>query len=173
MLRGIRGVGRCLVGVVRDAERAVDLAVDLVHVLLDRCFLGRVEELLEDDDDASRRLGATIQLTEDRFDTARSTFAEADSARLAFAQAMVGNFDWCLRFHPGDRYRCDDLHPLWNILGVAHDDTWALPVVYDFDLSGIVVGRHNWFGKVFSTSFVPSRSRIEIEVMALRRNRPS
>ena len=30
-----------------------------------------------------------------------------DVARLAFAEAMLGNFDWCLRFEPGDHMaRC-------------------------------------------------------------------
>jgi hypothetical protein len=137
-----------------------------------RASLVRNALLIEDDDDAKQRLGATIQLRDDRFDTARSTFQEADSARLAFGQAMVGNFDWCLRFYPGDRYRCDDLHPLWNILGFARDDGWTLPLAYDFDLSGIVVGQHDWFEKMFSTSFVASRSRVEIEVLAqLQRTR--
>jgi hypothetical protein len=137
-----------------------------------RASLVRNALLLEDDDDAKKRLGATTQLKDDRFDTARSTFHEADSARLAFGQAMVGNFDWCLRFYTGDHYRCDDLHPLWNILGFARDDGWTLPLPYDFDLSGIVVGQHDWFDKVFSTAFVASRSRVEIEVLAqLQRTR--
>ena len=128
--------------------------------------------LVEDDDEARKRLGATVQLTEDRFDTARSTFTEADSARLAFAQAMIGNFDWCLRFYAGDQDPADDFHPLWNVLGFAHDDGWALPIIYDFDLSGIVVGEHNWFDKVFSRSFVASGSRVEVGVMAqLQRTR--
>jgi hypothetical protein len=128
--------------------------------------------LLEDDDEAIKRFGATTRLTEDRFDTARSTFKETDVARLAFAEAMVGNFDWCLRFFAGDRYRCDDTHPLWNILGLARDDGSTLPVIYDFDLSGIVVGRHIWFPQVFDESFLPSGSRIEIEVLAqLQRTR--
>ena len=51
----------------------------------------------------------------EQFTTARELFAPADTARLAFAQAMIGNFDWCLRFYPDDTYRCDAKQPLWNI----------------------------------------------------------
>jgi hypothetical protein len=128
--------------------------------------------LLEDDGDAMERLGTTDELTEDRFDTALSTFDTDAVARLTFAQAMIGNFDWCLRFYPGDRYRCDDRHPLWNVLGLAHRAGWALPLIYDFDLSGIVVEQHVWFGEVFAERFAPGRSRIEIEAIAqLQRTR--
>jgi hypothetical protein len=122
--------------------------------------------LLEDDKEAMQRLNATIKLSEDRFDTARSTFDEADTARLALAQAMVGNFDWCLRFFSGDHYRCNDRHPLWNILGLAREDGGTVPLIYDFDLAGIIVGRHVWFPEVFDDSFLPSGSRIEIGMLA-------
>jgi hypothetical protein len=122
--------------------------------------------LLEDDKEVTKRLGATIRLDEERFSNARSTFNEADTARLSFAQAMVGNFDWCLRFYDGDHYRCNDRHPLWNILGLGREDGWTAPVIYDFDLAGIVVGRHVWFTEIFDDSFVPSGSRIEIAMLA-------
>jgi hypothetical protein len=85
---------------------------------------------------------------------------------------MLGNFDWCLRFEPGDRYRCDDRHPLWNMLALVRDSGPALPVIYDFDLSGFVVPRHVWFTQAFSEEFLPSRSRPEIEVLSqLQRTR--
>jgi hypothetical protein len=105
-------------------------------------------------------------LTEDRFESAKSMLAPADTARLAFAEAMIGNFDWCLRFDAGDRYRCDDRHPLWNMLGLVRGAGPALPVIYDFDLSGFVVPRHIWFGQVFSETFVPTQSAAEVEVVS-------
>jgi hypothetical protein len=128
--------------------------------------------LLEDDDEAVHRYGAKAQLTEDRFESAQSVMAPPDVARLAFAEAMLGNFDWCLRFAPGDRYRCDDRHPLWNILALVRDSAATLPVIYDFDLTGFVVPRHIWFTQAFSEDFLPSRSRPEVEVLSqLQRTR--
>ena len=64
---------------------------------------------------SSAGVGATGEITMEQFTTARELFAPADTARLAFAQAMIGNFDWCLRFYPDDTYRCDAKQPLWNI----------------------------------------------------------
>jgi len=128
--------------------------------------------LLEDDDQAARRYGAKAQLTEDTFESAQSMMAPADVARLAFAEAMLGNFDWCLRFEPGDRYRCDNRHPLWNMLALVRDSGPALPVIYDFDLTGFVVPRHIWFTQAFSEAFLPSRSQPEVEVLGqLQRTR--
>jgi hypothetical protein len=98
--------------------------------------------------------------------------APPDVARLAFAEAMLGNFDWCLRFEPGDHYRCDDRHPLWNMLALVRDSGPALPVIYDFDLTGFVVPRHIWFAQAFSEQFLPSRSEPEVEVLSqLQRTR--
>jgi hypothetical protein len=134
--------------------------------------LARNAMLLEDDDEAARRYGAKAQLTEDRFESARSMMADADVARLAFAEAMLGNFDWCLRMYPGDDYRCDDRHPLWNMLGLVRESAPVLPVIYDFDLTGFVVPEHIWFGQAFSEAFLPSRSRVEVEVLSqLQRTR--
>jgi len=128
--------------------------------------------LLEDDDAAAERYGAKAQLTEDRFESAQSMLAPADVARLAFAEAMLGNFDWCLRFDPGDRYRCDNRHPLWNMLALVRNSGPALPVIYDFDLTGFVVPRHIWFTQTFSEDFRPSRSQPEVEVLSqLQRTR--
>ena len=97
----------------------------------------------------------------EQFTTARELFAPADTARLAFAQAMIANFDWCLRFYPDDTYRCDAKQPLWNISAFKRADGPALPVIADFDLAGMVVGSHNWFDKVYFAGFVPSHSSIE------------
>ncbi len=122
--------------------------------------------LLEDDSDAMRRLGATGAIKEAEFTTASQRFEPADAAKLALAQGLVGNFDWCLRFFPGDIYRCNDRHPLWNVLAFIRREGPALPVMYDFDLAGPVVGRHIWFRQVFDTAFSGSGSAVDVEVLA-------
>jgi hypothetical protein len=122
--------------------------------------------LLEDETEVKRRTEATGEIAMEQFTNARDQFSPADTARLAFAEAMIGNFDWCLRFYPGDAYRCDAKEPLWNIAAFERQGTTALPVIVDFDLAGMVVGRHNWFGAVYDVSFVPSRSSIDVEVLS-------
>jgi hypothetical protein len=122
--------------------------------------------LLEDDEEVKRRMKATGEITMEQFTNARDRFSPADTARLAFAEAMIGNFDWCLRFYPGDTYRCNAKLPLWNVAAFERRGTTALPVIADFDLAGMVVGRHRWFGKVYDVNFVPSRSSIEVEVLS-------
>jgi hypothetical protein len=122
--------------------------------------------LLEDDDDVMKRLGGTGEITMQQFTTARDRFNPQDTTALAFAQAMIGNFDWCLRFHADDTYRCNVRQPLWNVMAVTRRDGRAIPVIADFDLAGMVVGAHNWFDKVYYAGFVPSRSPIEIEVLS-------
>lgn len=128
--------------------------------------------LLEDDDDARTRLDAVTDIEEQAFTSARDRFAAPDTARLTFAQALIGNFDWCLRLFPGDIYRCNERRPLWNVLALVRSDQSVLPLIYDFDLSGLVVGRHVWFDQVFDASFVPSGSAADAEVLAqLQRTR--
>jgi hypothetical protein len=122
--------------------------------------------LLEDEDEVKRRVDASGEIAMEQFTSARDQFSEADTARLAFAEAMIGNFDWCLRWYPGDTYRCDAKLPLWNIAAFERRGAKALPVIADFDLAGMVVGRHHWFGKVYDVSFVPSRSSIDVEVLS-------
>jgi hypothetical protein len=128
--------------------------------------LTRFAMLLEDDGEARKRFGATGEIKEDAFGSAREQFVAQDTARLAFAEAMIGNFDWCLRMFQGDIYRCDERHPLWNVLALTRSDGRALPVIYDFDLSGPVVGRHVWFKQVFDSGFVQPPSSIAVEVFA-------
>ena len=41
-----------------------------------------------------------------------------------------------------------------------------LPLMYDFDITGMVTGPHNWFPRVFNEGFLASRSRAEIQAMA-------
>src|SRR5262245_43117767 len=64
-----------------------------------------------------------------------------------------------------DTYRCNARHPLWNIAAAAMDGGHARPLMYDFDVSGMVTGRHPWFNDVLTADFVPSRSQAEVEVL--------
>ena len=129
--------------------------------------LVRYAMLLEDEDDAKKRMGGTGEITEAQFSNARAQLAPEDTTRLAFAQAMIGNFDWCLTFYPGDTYRCDAEHPLWNITVFERPGGQPpVPVMADFDLAGMVVGHHSWFQRVYFDGFVPSRSPVEIEVLS-------
>ena len=63
--------------------------------------------LLEDDDDAMARVGGKAELSLEAFGSVATRGAAADAARIAFAEAMIGNFDWCLKFSPDDIYRCN------------------------------------------------------------------
>jgi hypothetical protein len=121
---------------------------------------------LEDDHQAESRFGANGQYTEHTFGSADTRFTAADSARLAFAEALIGNFDWCLRFFPEDTYRCDGRHALWNVLALKRPDGSAVPVLYDFDLAGMVTGHHRWFASVFNAAFTPGASEAATEVLA-------
>jgi hypothetical protein len=128
--------------------------------------------LLENSDEAVRRLGANREVGVKAFTDARAQFVVADTARLAFAEALIGNFDWCLKMTPDDTYRCDARDPLWNIVAAASADGHARPMMYDFDVAGIVTGHHSWFKNIFNEAFVASRSHAEIEVLAqLQRTR--
>ena len=122
--------------------------------------------LLEDDDEAMSRVNGTGEIPMERFTNAREQFRADDVARLVFAEAMIGNFDWCLRMFPGDTYRCDASLPLWNIAAVERNNAPPLPLISDFDIAGTVVGSHNWFAKVYNPAFVPSHSTMEIEVVS-------
>ena len=134
--------------------------------------LVRYAMFLEDDRDAESRFGARGRYTESTFGSADARFAPADSARLAFAEALIGNFDWCVRFFPSDTYRCDGRHPLWNVLALKRPDGTAVPVPYDFDLAGMVTGHHRWFASVFNGAFAPGASEAALEVLAqLQRTR--
>ncbi len=122
--------------------------------------------LLEDVNEARKRLNAGDEIPMERFGSADTDLSVADTVTLAFAEAMIGNFDWCLRFTRGDTYRCDASKPLWNILAFARDDGRAAAVMYDFDLAGMVTGSHAWFSRVLSEEFSASRSSPEVEVVS-------
>ena len=118
--------------------------------------------LLEDDAEAQERYGARSELSPKQFGSAPSIFAMPDLAKLFFAQAMIGNFDWCLRMSPGDTYRCNDTTPIWNVLGLIKAEGMAVPVMHDFDIAGMVTTRHTWFGKVFNRAFADSEAEVEV-----------
>jgi hypothetical protein len=122
--------------------------------------------LLEDDGEAMKRLSASKTIQMEAFRSAKEDFAVADTINLSFAEAMIGNFDWCLRLAPGDKYRCDGRKPLWNLLALARKDGTIVPLLYDFDLAGMVTGSHPWFSTIFNAAFVDSRSQREVEVAA-------
>jgi len=121
--------------------------------------------IIEDDDEAVKRLGGTSQIDERGFTSARDQFTPADTALIAFAEAMIGNFDWCLKMTRDDAYRCNARHPLWNVLAIVGSDKSAKPLIYDFDVAGMVTGRHRWFNDVYYDGFVQSRSQPTLEVL--------
>jgi hypothetical protein len=134
----------------------------ITYVFGTREPLTRNAMFLEDEEQAAARLGGTGQIAPDEFTSASEMFTPADTARLAFAHAMIGNFDWCLRMFPGDTYRCNDTNPIWNTTGVEREGRKALPVVQDFDLAGMVTGRHIWFHEVFNEAFGGSQAEVEV-----------
>ena len=122
--------------------------------------------LLEDVDQAVKRFGGGREIEEKAFTNAKAQFSAADTARIALAEAMIGNFDWCLKMTADDAYRCNARHPLWNVIAAASADGKARPLMHDFDVAGMVAGSHAWFKNVFNPAFVPSRSHTEVEVLA-------
>lgn len=122
--------------------------------------------LVEDDNDAMVRVSGTDAIPLETFGNVKTRNAAEDAARIAFGEAAIANFDWCLKFAPDDIYRCNDPKPLWNVLAFARADGRTALLMKDFDLAGIVVGHHPWFGTVFTASFVPSRSETAVDVMA-------
>ena len=121
---------------------------------------------LEDTSTAIARLGADREIDKQHFANARESFAPAEATRLAFAEALIGNFDWCVKWTADDTYRCDARQILWNVSALGRSSGKAIPLMYDFDIAGMVAGRHGWFPRVFDEGFAPSRPRAEIEVLS-------
>jgi hypothetical protein len=121
---------------------------------------------VEDMSTAIVRLGADREIDKMHFTTAREMFAPAEAAKLAFGEALIGNFDWCVKWTADDTYRCDARQILWNVSALGRANGRAIPLMYDFDVTGMVAGRHGWFPRVFDEGFAPSRSRPEIEVVS-------
>jgi hypothetical protein len=122
--------------------------------------------LLEDDDDAMKRVKGTAEIPMEHFGNVVTRKADAEAARIAFAEAMIGNFDWCLKFSPDDIYRCNEPKPLWNVVAFDVGGDRASLLMKDFDLAGMVVGPHKWFDTVWNRAFVPSKSEIAIETLS-------
>jgi hypothetical protein len=122
--------------------------------------------LVEDDQDAMKRLHGTQAIAMEAFGDVRSLAMGDEARRVAFGEAMVGNFDWCLKYTADDEYRCDASKPLWNMSAFERADGPPALVLKDFDIAGMVVGHHIWFSTVFNPAFVPSKSEIEIEALA-------
>lgn len=134
--------------------------------------LVRSAMLIEDDDEAVARLGGSGAIEASAFTTADRLFSRPDAATLAFAQAMIGNFDWCVKFSDDDTYRCDAKMKIWNVIAADVGGGRAIPIMYDFDLSGMVTGSHLWFASVFNDGFMAPASARAIEVVAqLQRTR--
>jgi hypothetical protein len=131
-----------------------------------RTPLVRSAMVLEDISDAMKRLHATHEIKMEHFGSAKSDLAAADTVALTFAEAMIGNFDWCLRYTPDDEFRCDAKKPLWNIAVLTRDGGRGVPLMYDFDESGMVTGNHEWFVEVLNENFSPMKSQTEVEVLA-------
>ena len=119
--------------------------------------------IVEDDDDVRKRFDATDEIQPAAFTSARELFTPDDTARAAFTEAMIGNFDWCLMMAPGDGYRCDARRKLWNVTALR-TPAGAIPVLGDFDLAGPVTGPHSWFEHTFPRGF--SASDVDTEVIA-------
>jgi hypothetical protein len=98
--------------------------------------------------------------------------ARADTIAIAFGEALIGNFDWCLKFTPDDAYRCDARRRLWNVLVLERDEEPDAGLIFDFDVSGMVAGRHLWFKDVFNPRFAADASEARVEVVSqLQRTR--
>jgi hypothetical protein len=122
--------------------------------------------LVEDDNDAMARVGGTSALSLDTFGNVKTRNANEDASRIAFGEAAIANFDWCLKFAPDDIYRCNVSKPLWNVLAFDRGGGKTALLMKDLDLAGTVVGHHPWFATVFNSAFVPSRSETAIKVMS-------
>src|SRR4051812_22496752 len=116
---------------------------------------------VEDSDSAKARLRATEV---DHFANAAHDFASDDTIRLLFAEAMIGNFDWCLKYSVESTYQCTAKERLYNLIALKRADGPAFPLMYDFDLAGAVTGGNRWLSKVYSDEFAPRESRRRVEV---------
>ena len=120
-----------------DAARATGARHLRLHGCPDHEPLTRFALLLEDDDEAEARLGASGQIGRRQRSVRRARRSIRPTRRgWRSREAMVGNFDWCLRMFRGDIYRCDERHPLWNVLAFERRRQASIPLPYDFDLSG-------------------------------------
>ena len=116
---------------------------------------------VEDIDSAMARLRATEV---EHFENAAHDFTADDTIRLLFAEAMIGNFDWCLKYSAESTYQCTAKERLYNLIALKGADGTVFPLAYDFDLAGAVTGANPWLSKVYSDEFAPRESRRGVEV---------
>ncbi|MFZ9396377.1 MAG: hypothetical protein ACO25F_10000 [Erythrobacter sp.] len=92
----------------------------------------RLAFMIEDADDAARRLGLK-EVDSGNFKP--SALNAADAARNVVFQYLIGNTDWDMTFGPDPTDCCHNS----KVLGAAKDATSDLtPLPYDFDNSGLV-----------------------------------
>lgn len=92
----------------------------------------RLAFLIEDADDAARRIGLAEV---DSGNFAPSRLNAADAARYALFQYLIGNTDWDMTVGPDPADCCHNS----KLLGAARDARSDLtPLPYDFDNSGLV-----------------------------------
>jgi hypothetical protein len=98
----------------------------------DRLVDTRPGFLIEDADDAARRLGMKEV---DIGDIPVNALNQADAARFALFQYLIGNTDWAMIMGPDPQNCCHNS----KLLGMESSSTTSLtPVPYDFDNAGIV-----------------------------------
>ena len=107
--------------------------------------------LIEDADDAARRLGMkevdSGDLTSDRID-------RDDAARYSLFQYLIGNTDWAMIVGPDPTDCCHNS----KLLGPAKDATSGLtPLPYDFDNSGLVDAPYAYPNATLGTRSVTER----------------
>lgn len=92
----------------------------------------RLGFFIEDADDAARRLGL---VEVDTGDIRVAHLDQADAARYALFQYMIGNTDWSLVLGPEGENCCHNSKLLGKKKGTGRD---LVPVPYDFDNAGLV-----------------------------------
>lgn len=114
--------------------------------------LGRHQAfLLESMDSLAARLGGSeIEVRYGTFTSVEQTVGlragELETARIYFAEGLIANWDWDLRYLNNR----DPMHGrgFWNMAAVGFTDGTRITIPYDFDLSGTVNGKYYSLPKV-------------------------
>lgn len=135
----------------------------------------RLAFLIEDADDAARRIGLAEV---DSGNFAPSRLNAADAARYAVFQYLIGNTDWDMTIGPDPTDCCHNS----KVLGAAKDARSDLtPLPYDFDNSGLVDAAYAIPNEILKIRSVKTRvyrgycslnSLIPAEAERLRQLRP-
>lgn len=111
----------------------------------------RIGFLIEDADDAARRLGMKEV---DIGDINSSRVDRDDAARFALFQYMIGNTDWAMIVGPDPTDCCHNA----KLLGPTKDaKTGLTPVPYDFDNAGLVDAPYAFPNASLGTNSVKTR----------------